>query len=367
MVSPSRKLTTVVARLVRRECVRLSSHVGWHRLLLGVCLIAVIMGRGRSVRAEEKAAATADGLSDLSKSYLRFGPTEYVNLFEPGTFRAGEDGSEGPILRYRLFIPRDIEAGKKYPLIVWVHGFGVEETIDVNRNTGQLMHTGLIFKTLNTPADYRFYFLAPQNQESADWFAKPRDRDDDAMSWGEMLLALVDEMIAKQSVDPDRVTMVGISSGATASWGFAARRPDLFAGVAPISGIGARDVRLEQLVDIPVWAFHNKGDKPEGDIRSVERLQSLGGCAQVTIPPDEGHDSWSAAFARHELLTWLLARRKGESCPSPAEKSIQRIDVDTERVTSILIAAATLFAFVAAVACLIRPPALLKRLLTSSR
>jgi pimeloyl-ACP methyl ester carboxylesterase len=364
MLARSSPLAVIVQRLAACRCGEGERGVTYRLLLCGVCG-ALLVCSGSDAKADEKAAVTAEGLSELSASHLRFGPEEFVNLFQADEYSSGEASDDGPRLRYRLFVPRTLEPGKKYALIVWVHGFGVEETIDLNRNTGQLMHTGLIFRNVAAPEDHKFYFLAPQNQISAAWFAKPGG--DGAMSHAELLLALIDETLAKHRVDPERVTLVGISSGATASWEIAARRPELLAGMAPISGSGARIDDLEPLVGIPVWAFHNDGDNPEPDIRAIERLQSLGGCAQLTQLAAANHDSWSAAFNRHGLLQWLLARRKGEACPIENSAWGEGADMAGSTVAHALPALGTLVVVFAAILCLIRPPSALKRLLTSAR
>ncbi len=38
--------------------------------------------------------------------------------------------------------------------------------------------------------------------------------------------------------------------------------------------------------------------------------QGCGGDARLTVYPDTGHDSWTAAYADPELFTWQLQQRR---------------------------------------------------------
>jgi hypothetical protein len=44
--------------------------------------------------------------------------------------------------------------------------------------------------------------------------------------------------------------------------------------------------------------------------RSRRSLKACGGDARLTVYPDAGHDSWTAAYADPELFTWLLQQRR---------------------------------------------------------
>src|SRR5207247_2400684 len=42
----------------------------------------------------------------------------------------------------------------------------------------------------------------------------------------------------------------------------------------------------------------------------LEASKACGGDARLTVYPDTGHDSWTAAYADPELFTWLLQQRR---------------------------------------------------------
>jgi predicted esterase len=337
-----------------------SAHIGnslrsVNALLAMVCALGFLSGAGIAVGEDEVATENPYKAENLSALYLKFERQDLVDLFQPGEFVADNGQAGGPSLLYRLFVPSNLEEGKRYPLIVWVHGFGDTETTELNLNTGQLKHTQLIFTDTKTPETYPFYVLAPQNRESANWF------DEGASSPGEMALELIDETIEHHPIDASRVVLVGISSGGTAAWEFASRRPDLFAAIAPLSSTGGDHVQLERLVGTAVSAFHSTGDGPEGDRRTVEWLKSHGGCAQLTEIVGKVHDSWTLAFNKHGLLDWLLARRKGEACPIDTSKWPDKSTIAS--LAHSLPGAVTLLLIVAAVVVALRPPPRLQRLL----
>ena len=70
-----------------------------------------------------------------------------------------------------------------------------------------------------------YVFAAPQIPAEQTWV----DRADD-------VLALLDELIASQPIDPARVILAGFSLGSAGIWHIAALHPDRFAGLVPVSG-----------------------------------------------------------------------------------------------------------------------------------
>jgi predicted peptidase len=244
---------------------------------------------------------------------------ELALIFEEGYFTAKSRDTTGSesVLPYRLFCPTDVKAQTKYPLIVWIHGFGPDEV--KHPNIGQLNHLWLIFPSPSSLKDCHFFLLAPQNSDSATWHP----------DLSQPVVDLIGDVVAKHPVDTNRITMVGISSGGTASWEFATRNPDLFAAIAPLASFSnatSQDINtsavqgLERITHVPVWSFHSQEDgySPEADRRVIEELQSLGGRGALTLIPWKDHNCWSAAFSKHGLLNWLLAQRKdSQSDPPP--------------------------------------------------
>ncbi len=290
-------------------------------------LIIGVLCTGRLLSADQCARDRAAGIPDTFYYVTGSHPewyeaTKLFSLFVGDRFSEATPLGETLSIPYRLFTPRFRFANGKYPLVVWVHGYGADEK-DLP-NTGQLKHLQLVFRDLDHPEKYPFYLLAPQNVDSPSWFNRPGTESTSSADRfpGDLVLDLIDDVIAKNPIDPNRVTLVGISSGATVSWEFAARRPNLFAGMLLFSSAGAELGQLRKLTNISIWAFHSADDSPEGDRRTISELTTLGGCCRLTELPGKEHNCWYRAFRDYNPFDWLLVQRKGGKCNLPPERAI---------------------------------------------
>jgi predicted esterase len=78
---------------------------------------------------------------------------EMIPLFKEEAITFG-----GKNMKYRLHVPENIEAGRKYPMILWLHGAG--ETGDDNKL--QLVHLHHIITSLTGEKKRDFFLLVPQ-------------------------------------------------------------------------------------------------------------------------------------------------------------------------------------------------------------
>lgn len=229
--------------------------------------------------------------------------------FQPGTLQVpnGEEFSE---LNYRLFIP-EIDRSKRYPLILCLAGHGRRQLED--HNVGQLSSIDrMILPDASALDTYPFFILAPQCPKSPDGEWLPwKSSDSTGVDPIEAVEALVRNVIEQYPVDPNRITVFGISSGGTASWEYARRYPERFAAIVPLASFPSPTKELAKLKDVSVWAFHSTGDKPETVRKRVSELQTLGGNSHLTEIPVNAHACWHQAFGEYELLKWMLAQNRG--------------------------------------------------------
>jgi len=205
-------------------------------------------------------------------------------------------------LRYLLYLPRQYHQRPRFrwPLMLFLHGAGERgDDIALVRRHGP--------PKLVEERPLPFVILSPQCPTGTTW---------SAMIDG--LAALLEDAKRRYRVDPARLCVTGLSMGGFGTWALAAARPDLIAAIAPICGgsdwFHGFPLRALRLWQMPVWAFHGAKDQvvpPSGSRELVEALQALGGPARLTIYPDAGHDSWTAAYESPELYRWLLAQRLG--------------------------------------------------------
>ena len=244
-------------------------------------------------------------------------PGEYIDLFEAGEHYYTGGEYQDKLFRYRLFVPRSLKPKKRYPLIVWLHGLG-----ESGSDNG--IHLRQVLLMIDDPEHlekFPFFLLAVQCPRSDPaWFHGGSEATGSGSSgksgeMGSVTVEILRKVMREYPVDQDRVCLSGVSSGGGGCWEMAMRYPQLFAAVAPMSSGGGEVSRADRLVDIPIWAFHNRNDtatRPDGVQRMVAAVKEAGGeRIHLTVVPGGGHDCWRVAFKEHEALGWMLAQRRG--------------------------------------------------------
>jgi predicted peptidase len=219
----------------------------------------------------------------------------------------------GKKLPYRLLKPPAVEEGKRYPLVIFLHGAG-ERGSD---NEKQLVHGVPQFAAKENREKYPCFLIAPQcpagqRWVEVDWSADSHTQPKEPGEAGRLTLELIDRAITDLPVDPKRVYVTGLSMGGYGTWDLLARRPDRFAAGAIVCG-GADEATAERIKHIPVWVFHGARDtavKPARSRNMVAALEKTGGKPKYTEYPDVGHNSWDNAYRDPKLFAWLFAQQK---------------------------------------------------------
>ena len=202
--------------------------------------------------------------------------------------------TEGRLL---LYLPAGFSTrgATRYPLLIFLHGSGEAgddlEKVKVNGPP----------RLVASRPNFPFIVASPQSTHN-------HLRGFDPV----MLNAMLDELLARLPIDPDRVYLTGLSMGGSWSYGWAGVSPERFAAIAPVCG--AWDpVDACRLRNVPVWAFHGAKDDIVpigGDQAMVDAINACGGEARLKVYPEAGHDSWTSAYADPELYAWLLQQRR---------------------------------------------------------
>ena len=204
---------------------------------------------------------------------------------------------------YSLFLPKRYEAGgtNRWPLILFLHGAG-ERGTNVWRAT---VHGPT--KYIKKNPDFPFILVTPVCPDGHKWS-------------DEIVLGILDSVIAKYSVDTNRIYLTGLSMGGYATWSLATTFPERFAAVAPICGgegtIGmiltmGDKVKGPALKKLPVWAFHGAKDNVvalEQSERMVQALKNIGNTnVNLTVYPKAMHDSWTETYRQSRTLQMVFA------------------------------------------------------------
>jgi predicted peptidase len=239
--------------------------------------------------------------------------TAQTSKFLIGSYKAKDSLN----LPYRLFIPKNYDSKKTYPLVLALHGAGERGTDDSIQLTTH--HLATVWAVDSNQAKRPSFILAPQCPPwPAVWVNTPFGQgtyNQDKVPLQPPLRAVVellDSMLIKYSIDTNRIYVVGLSMGGYATWDILMRYPKRFAAAVPICG-GADTSKAPLIKHVPIWAFHGDSDKTvpvEATRQMIAALRKAGGTPRYTEYPKVGHGSWGPALQEPELPLWLFAQKR---------------------------------------------------------
>lgn len=203
-------------------------------------------------------------------------------------------------LNYQLWGNPKLDATKRYPIVIWLHGSGQSG----NDNESQLGGAPKILTTEGNQAEHPCFLLAPQCPSSdIGWKNEVADK----------LLALIADLTDHLPIDENRLYLTGSSMGGFGTFGIAAKYPQVFAACVPLCGGG--DVKnAEVLKSIPFWVFHGDKDDMVPVERSraiVEAVKKAGGeLMNYTELEGAGHGITGIVYPRTDLHEWLFKQKK---------------------------------------------------------
>jgi predicted peptidase len=224
--------------------------------------------------------------------------------------------------RYQVFVPREFARTKSWPIIIALHGGGSYGSDGIRQTDGGF---GRAVRT--NPDRFPAIIIFPQAHA------------DGTPGWqlegGMAVLAALDKSIKEFRGDPKRIVLTGLSAGGNGTWSLASRFPDRFAAIVPVCGFIFKFKGLTSGVDypalapadggdpyafiakrvskIPVWIFHGDADKSvtvEESRKMAAALKTLGANVQYTELPGVDHNAWDPAYARADLIEWMLKQRR---------------------------------------------------------
>ncbi len=255
-------------------------------------------------------------------------------------YRADWDGTLQP---YALYVPRDYKPGRPggWPLVVALHGAFSDHRHNLRR----------VFGLDNRPRENDAE--ASRNElplpDVPALVVSPFGRGElmgyDGLG-GDDVMRVIADVRRAYDVDPDRISLTGLSMGGDGTWQIGLRHPELFAALAPVCAV-ADYRRMVRPADAPlydldaldrqspsalaanaahtqVFIFHGDKDPtvPVADSRKmVERFRQLGWLGKnvrYTEFPGVGHDAWKQAYKDAALLRTLAAIKRDPAAPKTA-------------------------------------------------
>jgi predicted peptidase len=216
----------------------------------------------------------------------------------------------GQTLKYRFYNPVKDKSKKKYPLVVHFHGAGSRG----DNNTSQLYLARKVTSKVNIEK-YPCFVFAPQcpagkKWVDIDWTRLSQKQPVKPNAQMTMVMAAIDEIVKKYSIDTKRIYVYGQSMGGFATWDIICRRPNMFAAAVPVCG-GGDETKASKIAHVPVWIFHGALDPTVKVARSrnmFAALKKAGSTPKYTEYPKVKHNAWSYSYSP-QLFKWMFSQK----------------------------------------------------------
>ncbi|MEP4077351.1 prolyl oligopeptidase family serine peptidase [Haloferula sp.] len=203
-------------------------------------------------------------------------------------------------LPYTIFGAADLDANKKYPLVISLHG---KSNNDVNGKQKQyLKHFEQDARYQKNPAILVAPLCyQPHGGTGGGWSAKP----------GEQTIDLIEKLVKDLPVDENRIYLLGYSMGGGGTIHLVTSEPKLFAAAIVIAGWASGDAS-KVFKKVPCWAFHGGKD----DVVDPSSIQELAedlkrvDSFKYTEFPDDGHSVWGKSLNSEATHEWLFSQTK---------------------------------------------------------
>lgn len=196
-------------------------------------------------------------------------------------------------ISYILDYPENAKG--KVPLMVFLHGSGERgDNLDMVK-----AHSPFTYKNLFPEP---VAILAPQCTKDVWW-------DTEAVYY------LIKEIQQKYQIDNSRIMLTGLSMGGWGTLKLAMEHPELFSAVVAVCAPVDRlmKVRVSQYNDLPMKLFHGGNDdivSPMNSIEIYQEIKKVNKNVELTIFPDDNHNSWDSTYSNPKLYEWMLAQKK---------------------------------------------------------
>lgn len=223
----------------------------------------------------------------------------FTFLFCPVAKAEGKPmGNEKKKYDYLLYVPKDYNAKKKYPLVIYLHGSSQK-----GRDLNKLKAYG-IPQLVDQGANFEFIIASPQCPSEAPLWSSE--------NWFDTLF---EELTSKYNVDLDRVYLTGISMGGGGTFEVAKKNPDKFAALVPLCAWQSSASDICKLKNIPIWTLHGAADDIVPISQTEEKVKKLKEChgnIKYTSLENEGHGiQWIYGDQeKYRIFDWMLSHKK---------------------------------------------------------
>ena len=212
---------------------------------------------------------------------------------------------EGSGLKYLTILPDEYDAGKDYPLLIMLHGFGANMQ-DLAGLAPAINRTGYVYACPNAPISFDlggghmgYGWMSPRGQ------ATPEEVQE-----AETLLeGFFEEVFEQFKVTPSRSILMGFSQGGGMTYRCGLGRSDPFAGLAALSASLQDPEELESRLpedrSQPIFVAHGRADPMIAADRAQAARRFLEGAGYQPDyhEYDMGHEI--SVDVLNDLIPWM--------------------------------------------------------------
>ncbi len=162
------------------------------------------------------------------------------------------DPATGDAVQYNLFVPRNYDPSRSYPLVLFMHDAGVTDT-DVKTTLKQGLGA-VVWASPDDQAKREAFVLAPQ------FPVQVAGDDSEKSSWVDTMVHLLADVSGRYSIDQNRLYTTGQSGGAMLSLAIMIEHPDLFAAAFIVAGQWD-PAKVAPLASTRQWIVVAEGDE----------------------------------------------------------------------------------------------------------
>ena len=229
---------------------------------------------------------------------------------------------QGVEYRYAVYVPRDWSPGRRWPVILALHGGGTYGTDGLTQSQGALGSA----ITLH-PDRYPAIVVFPHGHA-------------DGLGWqgpnGQAAMEEVRKALNEFRGDPSRVYLTGFSAGGNGAWWLAYHHPGRFAAavilsgwvtsftgkqshiayppIAPAASGDAYAAVAKTVGSLPVWLVHGDADQTvsvEESRHMFAALKAAGDDVHLTELSGLDHNAtWDPGYQNPDIATWMFAQRR---------------------------------------------------------
>lgn len=202
----------------------------------------------------------------------------------------------GASMDYWLHVPEN--ATTEMPLIVFLHGVGEVDRIDLLENYGIIQKAREYYGE-----EFPFIVLTPCTQ------MKSWTRNNNP----ELLKELIDYIVTSYEIDREKIILTGHSLGSIGTWYMLSQYGDYFSAGVPVSCGCDEILMIENIAKVPIQAYVGDADAYEpkyenGMRRILQNVLDAGGRAELIVLTGMTHEDTITGAYDLELFEWMISQ-----------------------------------------------------------